>query len=178
MKSKTIASHSSGNGFIDAGQETEQTAASLGLTNEETMNLCLITEEMLSMLRSVVGELNAEFWLEGDGKAITLHLSARQKLGNEQRDELIKSTSSGTNDATQGFLGKLCEMFVRAMSVGKDIDRYYSSESYQAADITDAVIATPKWDRFERSVLLAIADNVSISIRGGIVDLTVSKQFL
>ena len=177
MKAKTIAIHPSGNGFIDAGQETEQTAASLGLTNEETQYLCLITEEMLSMLRSVAGELNAEFWLEGDSKSVILHLCARQKLGNVQRSELIQSTSSGTNDAAQGFLGKLREMFVQAMSVGKDIDRYYSSEDYQAADITDAVISTPKWDRFERSVLLALADNVSISIRGGIVDLTVSKRF-
>ncbi len=176
MKSKTIAIHPSGNGFIDAGQETEQAAEILGLTKEETLNLCLITEEMLSMLRSVAGELNAEFYLEGDGKAVKLHLSARQKLGNVQRGELIKSTSSGTNDAAQGFLGKLREVFVQALSVGKDIDRYYSSDSYRA-DITDAVISTPKWDRFERSVLLALADNVSISIRGGIVDLTVSKQF-
>ena len=147
------------------------------LSSEETLNLCLITEEMLSMLRSVAGELTAEFWLEGENKAITLHLSARQKLGNVQRGELIRASSSGKNDAAQGFLGKLREMFVAAMSVSKDIDRYYSSEGYQAADITDAVISTPKWDRFERSVLLALADNVSISISGGIVDLTVTKQF-
>ena len=68
---------------------------------------------------------------------------------------------------------------MQALSVGKDIDQYYSSESYssQAADITDAVIALPKWDKFERSVLLSITDKVSISIKGGIVDLAAVKQF-
>ncbi len=70
-------------------------------------------------------------------------------------------------------------MFIQAMSVGKDIDMYYSSDAYssQAADLSDAVMSAPKWDRFERSVLLSITDNVKISIKGGMVDLTASVQF-
>ncbi len=54
----------------------------------------------------------------------------------------------------------------------------YSSSNYsRSVDITDDVISTPKWDKFERSVLLSLTDNVSISIRGGIVDLVAVKQF-
>ena len=178
MKSKTIAIHTAGNGFRDAGLETEQMA--VDLDEEERLQVCLITEEMLSMFNSVTGDVNnAEFWLEKEGSLFTFHLSARQKLGNIQRGELIQSTSTGKNDAVKGFLGTLREMFVQALSVGKDIDQYYSSESYssQAADITDTVISSPKWDKFERSVLLSISDKVSISIRSGVVDLVVTKQF-
>ena len=178
MKSKTIAIHSSGNGFRDAHLETEQMTA--GLPEEQGLRLCLITEEMISLFQSVTGEVsNAEFWLENEDNQFTFHLTAHQKLGNVQRGELIQSSSSGENEASKGFLGKLKEMLIQAMSVGKDIDLYYSSESYssQAADLSDAVISTPKWDKFERSVLLAITDNVKISIKGGIVDLTAVKQF-
>jgi len=178
MKSKMIAIHSAGNGFRDAGLETEQIGAELN--EEDRLQLCLITEEILSMFNSITGDVNnAEFWLEKEGSFFTFHLSARQKLGNVQRGELIQSTSTGKNDAVKGFLGTLREIFVQALSVGKDIDQYYSSESYssQAADITDAVISGPKWDKFERSVLLSITDKVSISIKGGVVDLVATKQF-
>ncbi len=177
MKSKTIAIHSA-DGFRDAGLETEQMAAAL--PEEQRLQLCLITEEMLSMFNSITGDVsNAEFWLENEDSLYTIHLCARQKLGNVQRGELIQSTTSGTNDAARGFLGTLREVFVQALSVGKDIDQYYSSESYssQAADITDDVISVPKWDKFERSVLLSITDNVRISIKGGVVDLAATKQF-
>ena len=179
MTSKTIAIHSTGDGFRDATMETEQMAGDL--TAEEGLQLCLITEEMLSLFRSVTGTVNnAEFWLENEDKKFTFHLSTRQKLGNIQRSELIESTTSGTNDAARGgFLGKLREVFVQAMSVGKDIDMYYNSDGYtsQAADLTDSVISSPKWDKYERSVLLSLSDNVSVSIKGGSVELTVIKQF-
>lgn len=178
MKSKIIAIHSTGDGFRDANLETEQMAA--GLSSEDSLQLCLITEEMLSLFNSVTGSIdNAEFWIEKEETLYTLHLSARQKLGNVERGELIQSSSSGTNAAAKGFLGTLKEMFIQAMSVGKDIDKYYSASSYssQAADLSDEVITTPRWDKFERSVLLSLVDDVKISIKGGVVDLIVTKQF-
>lgn len=178
MNSKAITIHSSGEGFKEANLETERMGAEL--SEGSRMQLCLITEEMLSLFNSITGSVNnAEFRIEREGSLFTLYLSMQQKLGNVQRGELIQSSSSGENEASKGFLGKLKEMLIQAMSVGKDIDLYYSSESYssQAADLSDAVISTPKWDKFERSVLLAITDNVKISIKGGIVDLTAVKQF-
>ena len=180
MKSKTIAIHSTGNGFRDAHDETLEMARAAGLSEEQTLHLCLISEEMISLFNSVTGSVeNAEFWLENDEPLFTLHLSARQKLGNVERSELIHSSSSGTNEAAKGFLGTLREMFIQAMSVGKDIDKYYSGSAYssQAADLSDEVISSPKWDQFERSVLLSLTDDVRISIKSGVVDLIVTRHF-
>ena len=129
MKSKIISIHSSGNGFIDANQETE--ALTAGLPEDQRLQLCLITEEMISLFRSVTGEVDgAEFWLEDEEGKFTFHLTAHQKLGNMQRKQLIQSTTSKTNEAAKGFLGKLREAFVQALSVGNDIDMYYSSSDY------------------------------------------------
>ena len=177
MKSKLIAIHYTGEGFRDAHLETEEMGANL--PEEQKLHLCLITEEMLSLFNSVTGTVNnAEFWLEEENGLFTFHLSAIQKLGNVQRDELIQSTTSGTNEAAKGFLGKLKEMFIQAMSVGKDIDLYYTSAGYsQAADLSDEIISSPKWDKFERSVLLSLTDEVRIGIKGGKVDLIATKQF-
>ena len=177
MNSKIIAVHNSGQGFIDAQQETREFAAQAGLSPKQGTQLCLITEEMLSLVHSVTGTLNAEFWLENEGTECKLHLTARQKLGNTQRNDLIESSSSGKNEAAKGFLGKLREAFEQAMSIGADVDRFYGADGYQAgADISDKIIAMPKWDKYERSVLLALSDDVKVSIRGGVVDLTVLKK--
>ena len=176
MNSKIIAVHNSGQGFFDAQQETREFAAQAGLSPKQGTQLCLITEEMLSLVHSVTGTLNAEFWLENEGTECKLHLTARQKLGNTQRNDLIESSSSGKNEAAKGFLGKLREMFVSALSVGGDIEKYYGSEAY-SDDISDKIIAMPKWDKYERSVLLALSDDVKVSIQGGVVDLTVLKKF-
>ena len=134
---------------------------------------------MISLFRSVTGEVdNAEFWLENEEGKFTFHLVAQKKLGGVQRNQLIQSTTSKTNEAAKGFLGKLTEVFIQALSVGRDIDVYYNSSEYsRSVDLTDDVISSPKWDRFERSVLLSLADNVSVAIRGGTVDLTVTKAF-
>lgn len=177
MKSKTIAIHSTGDGFRDASLETQEMAA--GLPEEQEVQLCLITEEMISMFNSITGSVsNAEFWIENEDGLYTFHLSAHQKLGNLQREELIQSTTSGKNEAApRGFLGTLKEIFLQAMSVGRDIDQYYSSASYSSmADLSDEVMASPKWDKYERSVLLSITDNVKISIKGGTVELIATKK--
>ncbi len=175
MRSKTIALHNSGIGFDDANQETLEIAQTV-LDAGETRKLCLITEEMLSLVRSITGELNAEFWLENEGKAFTIHLVNRQTLGNTQRNALIGSSSSGQNEAAKGFLGKLREIYETAMSVSADVDRYYGDES-RAEDLTDEVVAQPKWDKLERSVLLSLVDDVKVGIRRNLVELTVSKDF-
>ena len=176
MNSKIIAVHNSGQGFIDAQQETKDFAVQAGFSPKQGTQLCLITEEMLSLVNSITGTLNAEFWLENEGAECRLHLTAKQKLGTTQRNDLIESSSSGKNEAAKGFLGKLREMFVSALSVGGDIEKYYGSDGY-SDDISDKIIAMPKWDKYERSVLLALSDDVKVSIRGGVVDLTVLKKF-
>ncbi|MBQ7182484.1 MAG: hypothetical protein IJR97_00730, partial [Clostridia bacterium] len=92
--------------------------------------------------------------------------------------ELIASSTSGRNDLAKGFLGTLREVFINAMSVGRDIDKYYSGSSYsREADLSDEIISTPQWDKFERSVLLALADNVTVGIKGGLVHLAITKAF-
>ena len=178
MKSINVAIHSTGDGFRDANLETQRIAA--GLPEEQVLQLCLITEEMISLFNSITGHVdNAEFRIESEDGLYTFYLSVHQKLGNVQREKLIQSTTTGKNEAHKGFLGTLKEIFIQAMSVGRDIDQYYNGNSYssQAADLSDEIISSHKWDQFERSVLLSITDEVKINIHGGVVELVACKKF-
>ncbi len=78
MQSKVITIHSSGEGFKDANLETERMGA--GLSEENRMQLCLITEEMLSLFNSITGSVeNAAFRIESEGSRFILYLSVQQK---------------------------------------------------------------------------------------------------
>lgn len=64
------------------------------------------------------------------------------------------------------------------MSIQRDINNYYSASGVSSsADLSDEIIQKEKWDEYERSILLSVADNVSISIRGGFVEMVISKKF-
>lgn len=60
-----------------------------------------------------------------------------------------------------------------------DVDHtYYGLPLDIVSDLpNNGTYEDPKWDGYERSVLRQLADNVKVAIRGGIVNLTVSKDF-
>ena len=130
----------------------------------------LFTEEMLSMMHIITGEVDGTFWIERDGHRFDLNLSVRTELDRKKREMLIASTSSRKNDAARSFLGRLRDAFEKAMvsdteDVFFDLPRGESEKTNRS------------WDRYEQSVLLRLADNVRIAIRGGMVSMTVTKVF-
>ena len=142
------------------------------------LELRLIAEEMMTMVRSVTGELRANFWVEWEAQRFVLHLTAQKRLSNIQRNTLVKASTSGKNEAVKGFLDKLRDVFEQAMAIDMDVSNYYTASGYDTtADITDDIISAQRWDEYEKSLLLTLADQVKIGIEGGQVDMTIEKQF-
>ena len=178
MKSHVIQVSNQDADIQNAFEEANRAADLAGLDQKQRQHLRLLTEETMSLLRSVAGELHASFWLVWEDKAFELHLSANQRLGNVQRSQLINSTTSKSNEAAKTFLGKLRDMFEQALSVQTDVSNYYSAfGASTSTDISDEIIASEKWDEYERSILLTVADKVAIGIKGGVVDMVISKKF-
>ncbi len=173
MKSDSITIDNHGNGFEDAVAETKKVAVFQRLNEQQSLRLQLITEEMLSMARSITGEMKASFWLENEGMAYELHLSTNAVLDRTMRDELLSAATSRKNDAAKSFLGWLRDMFEKAM-IRDDSDANDSGETGNQMDYYGE--EDPNWDGYERSVLRKLANRISISIRGGKVDMTVYKD--
>ena len=68
MKTDVITISPSGEGMAEALRQTEKAAAYQGLTPKESMRLRLLGEEMMGMLRTIVGEGRSSFWVEAEGK--------------------------------------------------------------------------------------------------------------
>ena len=175
MKTDVIQIDNLGNGFREAVEETKKAAEFQGLTAKQALHLQLFAEEMLSMAHSVTGEMKAAFWIESEDKAFDLHMTTQTVMDKEKRYLLISSSTAKKHEAASSFLGKLRDAIERAMA--SDVERTYFDLPEALRSDVGGVAKDQEWDRLERSVLLKLADDVKIAIRGKEVHLTVSKKF-
>ena len=176
MKSDVVYIDSKGNGFREAIEQTQKTVVFAGLNESESLSLQLLTEELISLVRSVTGEVKASFWLESTGKDFELHVSTETVMDKEKRHQLIESSTSRKNEASKGFLGRLRDAFEEAILSDAD-NQDINLTSGEMADLPSGTLGLPDWDEYERSILKMVADQVKISIRGGKVEVIICKSF-
>ena len=99
MKSDVIRIDNRGKGFDEAVAETKKVAAYTSLDPKQAVRLQLMTEEMLSLARSVTGEMQASFWIESEGTQYDLHMTTKTVMDTEKRYLLLSSASSRKNEA-------------------------------------------------------------------------------
>lgn len=167
--SETIRIDNRGNGFKDAADEAEKMALSSGLNHRDTLRLVLFTEEMLSMIHIVTGELTASFRIERIGLQFELLLTVRTEMDKKKKRLLKASAASGKQKGS--FLDKLRSVFERAMASDSGDDVCF--------DLPESRIrlASGEWDGYERSVLVKLADGLRITIHGSEVRMSVRKDF-
>ena len=170
VKSSVIRIDNHGNGFREAADETMRMADEGGLRREERLRLVVIAEEIMSMVNTVSGEMEAQFWIERAGRHYQLHVSTRPLPDKKQRRRIKQEIASKIGDRPAGFLARLRGAFEHAMV--SDTDRVCFSLS--AGGGRDA---PGQWDGCERSVLFRLADDTRITTIGGEVRMTVSKEF-
>ncbi|MBQ3865574.1 MAG: hypothetical protein II776_01635 [Clostridia bacterium] len=144
MKSDVVKVTSAGEGTEEALTAACATAAYRGLSQKETLQLRLLTEETLGMLRRLTGKKEAEFWAASEGRAFELHLVARPIVTGDMRNELLKVSTSGKNAAATGFMGKLRDIFDRALvGGGSTMDPAVFAQGYVVAGDAYMVDAMP-----------------------------------
>jgi hypothetical protein len=192
MKTEKIVVSSKGRGMDAALAQVDQTASQMGLSPREALHMRLLVEEMMNMVRSIIGDLEGKFWIEIEDKAYRLYLQMASVLGTEQRKQLISASTSGQNEAHRGIMGKIRAFFepmpiedTPAYLAGTIVrgdendDLNWSMEAYRERllnrkDASDE--AQEEWDELEKSVVSHIADNVTVSIRNYNVELMIYKK--
>ena len=113
MKTDVITVSSNEKQIEKALDQVEAVAAYKGLSEKNASQLRLLTEEMLGMFRSIVGESTGKFWIEDSDGEYRLHLLVNTRMNREKRDQLLSAASSGKNEAAKGLMGKLRDFFCR-----------------------------------------------------------------
>ena len=193
MKSEVITVSSKGSGMDAALALADQTAKQLGLSSRDAMRMRLMVEEMMSMMRSIIGQLEGKFWIETDDKAYRLFLQSKTLMDAEQRGQLLSASTSGRNAAHRGIMGKIRAFFepmpvldtpaflVESIEIpgNENGELNWSLEAYRERLLkrkASSEEAMTEWDELEKSVVSHIADDVEVSIRNNDVELMILKK--
>ena len=205
MKTDVIAISPKGDGMAKALQQTEKAAAFQELTTKQGLRLRLLAEEMMGMLRTIVGEEQASYWVEAEGNRFSLHLAMGTRMNADLREELLKTSTSGKNAAVKGFMSRIKDIFVQLSepdSEGISPTEYgfsyvdvtsfedaslgvtthglmygWSMKAYKSAVEEHQAEEPDKWDELEKSITARLADEIRIFIRGSAVELVMEKAF-
>ena len=199
MKTDVIEISGRGSGMEAALKQAEKAAAYKGLTGKDALNLRLLTEEMMGLMRSVTGETDGLFWIEDSEGIYELHLQVRTRLSGDKREQLLSVSSSGKNESAKGLMGRLRDFFYwdsdEDLTIGEStlllpdafehstsptLDWEWSMRRYETALHTmveqNDPAAKEAWDELEKSVVKNVADDVKVFIRSGIVEMVILKK--
>ncbi len=170
---------------------TKHVADYSGLSHKDSIYLRLLAEEMMGMMRAITGDVNGEFWIEsGRDRVFELHLLVSTKMDPQKRDQLLRASTTGRNEANRGFMGKIRAFFdpLEDMSLlydmtpdGLQMPVSWSMRAYRQQVRTSVEQnrkgAAEAWDELERSVVAHVADEVKVRIDGYEVEMTAIRQF-
>ena len=193
MKSDVLVISSEGNGMEEVLAQVDAVAAYKELSGKNAMYLRLLAEETMALMRAITGDVKGAFWIEDRDGAFEMHLKVETMTDEKKRDQLLAASTSGKNEATRGFMGKVRAFFQSpsdfpAFSTGFvgagaplsyrnyvwSMEDYRSQlQMYRAQNREGAQAA---WDELEKSVVAHVADDVKVSIQGRTVEMTILKK--
>ena len=202
MKTAPILVTSRGIGIEDALALTEKLGNESGLSHKSVLHLRLLAEELFGMLRGIAGEIKADYWIDYADRNFELHMKSDVQMTPEMKEQFLAASSSGENDASKSFMGKIRVMIANFLSATKDAIPYamintaaaspagngmdvfaaegWSMNSYRSElqkHLSDDRKAADAWDELERSIVANIADDVKVRIIGKTVEITLYKAF-
>ena len=193
MRTDIIAVTNTGDHMQTVLREAEKTAEYKGLSEQSSMQLRLLTEEMMGLMRSITGEKKGEFWIEDQDGVFQLHLKVETVMDGQRRKQLIAVSSEGKNEAAQGLMGKIRAFFepsgdtptFAGLFMPGSSPQMYGSLTWSMEEYRENVAQMRKdgregaeeaWDELEKSVVAHVADEVKVSIRGTNVEITIYKK--
>jgi hypothetical protein len=121
MSTERIKITNTGSGMNSALNLTENFSHTMNLSEKTSSRLRLLTEEMLSMVRSITENFTAEFYIEcDDDNVCKLHLEAKSDLDYRKRRDLLSVSTEGRNIASLGIMDKIRWIFEAGLAHMED----------------------------------------------------------
>ena len=146
----------------------------------------------MALMRAITGEVNGEFWIEDRDNVYELHLKVETLIDPNKREQLLSASTTGKNEATRGFMGKLRAFFQPSADVHSFASGFaggapqmYGNYQWSMEDYREqlrqyreqnAEGSLEAWDELEKSVVSRVADEVKVSILGRTVEMTIVKE--
>ena len=177
--------------------ETARLGQDNGLNKGEISRLRLLGEELVRMMPEIVGDVDMKYWTEHKKRQYRIHVSADVYMTREIRKSLLSVSSTDKNAANQSFTEQM-RAVISDMASDRNIKRSsvargdddggtgrqnvyrWSMRSFKSSveDVKKRTGETDMtWQELEKSIIVRIADDVSISIMGTSVEIIAFKSF-
>lgn len=180
--------------------KVEKIGVFCGLSTHDSLKLRLLSEEMISLVRTISQNYKGSMWVENQGGEYELHMEIESIIGEKDKQNLL-SVSDGENQAAKGILGKISSFFTniayaasgysdyegfdapRPMlnvntayySIVRDYIPVWSLYDYQSSLSKEE--KDRQWDGLEKSILVNITDDIIIGIKNNHIKMVVKKKF-
>ncbi len=206
MKTSKIKVNSRGYGMEYALDEVEDFSRLMGFDERSARRARLLAEETMSMVRAIVDEFSANFWMESTPDCnCELHLQAEASMDYDKKQELISASTKQRNEASVGIMGKIKDFIEDSLynmqdgasvAIGEsqamgmagmvmnDIHMWsWSLEQYrqdvqEQKEKGDDEAIDDLLDELEKSIVANIADDVKVSVKGNSIEMIIRKNFL
>ncbi|MBO4904170.1 MAG: mechanosensitive ion channel family protein [Lachnospiraceae bacterium] len=152
---------------------TEQFGSRLKLDQKYVMQLQLISEELIGIVRNIITDAKATFWIEGTGLLCRIHLLLPTSVESAEYQKLISLSTTGKNEAASNISGKIWQMTMNGLLQKKDGEgkkgRSYtwSLREYESTGDTSLL---------GESILSSMANDVKVKVTKASVELIVIKK--
>ena len=174
--------------------ESEKVARYNDLGRKETLQLRLLCEELISMLPSIISDFSGEVWIDSIDNNYEICLKVVvDSMDVVTRDQLIKVSKENKNSSVVGITGKIRAVFdYMLMSdsdpmlapagrygfyAGMDYSQIWSLQQYKDSIDNGSDEDSEKKDELERSILVKLADDVTVGVKGKSVSIIIKKRF-
>jgi hypothetical protein len=192
MKTDVIVVSNDGNNMEAVLDQVDALASYRSLSPKNALHLRLLAEETLAMMRAITGDVDGEFWIEAENDVYELHLKVDTLIDEREREQLLSASTTGKNEATRGFMGKIRALFqpipgvpVFGTGLVAGAPPMYSNYEWSMVDYRNklrqyreqnAEDGQEAWDELEKSVVSRVANDVKVSILGRTVEMTIVKR--
>ena len=181
VRSTVIKVQSNGAGMDSALDMTERLVDESGITSKQKLHLRLLAEELMGMVRSITGEVEAEYWLETEGRNYELYLKSKVKLSSDMKNKFNSASLGNSDVSSKGFMSKLRYIIAEKL-MAKDREnicsewslKEYKRDVKKNRDHDDE--AMEAWDELEKSIIANIADEVKVKFFDDYVEIIVYKN--
>ena len=170
-------------------EEAEKVAVYNTLSGKDALSLRLLAEELVSMLPSIVSGFDGEFWIANEGNCYEICVRVFvEDMDVSTRERLIKVSTDNKNSSVVGLSGRIRAVFDHMAMVGDKRITSPAGKYGMATDIDFSQIwsmkeyrenvkgeSEEKWDEFEKSILVKIADDVIVGVSGKKVEIIIKK---
>ena len=145
--------------------------ASMQRLDEKARNqLALMTEELIGLTGDIVGNTMAKLWIEGSGLKYRIHLNFKADIGSGERIRLLSLSSSGRNEANNSLPQKIWEKVIVGLRTTEDNTNANDNYEWSMHD------NEPSAHEIAESILVALADDIRVSVTKTHVELTVVRS--